>query len=365
MVHESISKSTYLEREGNMAEKRNYLQVVADVCRVFGTTTDRDKILHMIVGSAVEKMQAKAACLFMPTAQNQEYKVVAQKGLSQKYLRRGIGNVENIPKILLRKGYIYYPDVTVDTRLEKREEKRVEGLCSMLIIPVMVSGQIIGVLCIYTDKIKKFSETQIEFLSILAEQGGMAIENARLVEKIRENTKLFLDLAASISSSLDVKTILQTLTKDISKAIGVKAASIRLLDEERKILKLVASYGLSQKYLNKGPISAEKSIAEALKGNPVVVKNAKTDKGVQYKEEKAEEGIESILCVPIKSKNAVIGVFRLYSAEQRIFTDDEVMLVTALASQGGLAIQNASLYLMLKQDMKDLQDDIWSYRCWF
>jgi GAF domain-containing protein len=348
-----------------MADKQNYLQGIADVSRVLGATTDRDKILYMIVGSAVEKMQAKAACLFMPAARNQKYKVVAQKGLSQKYLRRGIGNVENITEIILKKGYIYYPDVTVDPRLEKWEEKKVEGIRSMLITPVMVSGQIIGILCVYTDKIKKFSETQIEFLSILAEQGGMAIENARLVEKIRENTKLFLDLAASISSSLDVKTILQTLTKDISKAIGVKAASIRLLDEERKTLKLVASYGLSQKYLNKGPIYTEKSIAEALEGNPVVVNNAKTDKGVQYKKEKAEEGIESILCVPIKSKNAVIGVLRLYSAEQRIFTDDEVMLVTALASQGGLAIQNASLYLMLQQDIKELKDDIWSMRCWF
>jgi GAF domain-containing protein len=130
-------------------------------------------------------------------------------------------------------------------------------------------------------------------------------------------------------------------------------------------LRLVASYGLSEKYLNKGPISAERSIAEALKGKPVVVKNASTDKGVQYKDEKKEEGIVTILSVPIKSKENVIGVLRLYSAVPREFTEDEIMLVTALAYQGGLAIQNASLYLMLKSDMKELKDEIWSHRCWF
>jgi GAF domain-containing protein len=205
----------------------------------------------------------------------------------------------------------------------------------------------------------------VEFLTILAEQGGMAIENARLVEKLRENTRIFLDLAASVTSSLDVKDILQTLTNDVAKAIGVKAATIRLLDEDNNTLRLVASYGLSEKYLNKGPISAERSIAEALKGKPVVVKNASTDKGVQYKDEKKEEGIVTILSVPIKSKENVIGVLRLYSAVPREFTEDEIMLVTALAYQGGLAIQNASLYLMLKSDMKELKDEIWSHRCWF
>ena len=49
----------------------------------------------------------------------------------------------------------------------------------------------------------------------------------------------------------------------------------------------------------------------------------------------------------------------------RVFTEDEIKLATAIANQGGLAIHNASLYLMLKEDIKDLRDDIWSHRLWF
>ena len=162
-----------------------------------------------------------------------------------------------------------------------------------------------------------------------------------------------------------MKTIFQTLTAEIAKGLGVKASSILLIDKDKQTLELVASYGLSEKYLNKGPISAEKSISDALKGKPVVIKDASTDKGVQYRKEKEEEGIASILSVPIKSKEEVIGVLRLYSGVPREFTDDEIMLVSALALQGGLAIQNASLYLMVQEDMKDLQDDIWSHRSWF
>ena len=78
-----------------------------------------------------------------------------------------------------------------------------------------------------------------------------------------------------------------------------------------------------------------------------------------------EEGIVTILSVPIKTKERVIGVLRLYSGVTRNFTRDEIMLVTALAYLGGLAIQNASLYLLCQVDIKDLKDELWSHRSWF
>ena len=348
-----------------MTKQSDYFTTITKVCRALGTTLDRDEILHLIVQSAVETMGGKAACLFLLDEEKGTYVPFAQTGLSKNYVHAGLDHVKKEIPVLLKKGCIHYRDAAADPRAENRGKKKAEGIASILVVPVMVKGKFIGTLCLYTSKMRDFSQQEVEFLTILAEQGGMAIENARLVEKLRENTRIFLDLAASVTSSLDVKDILQTLTNDVAKAIGVKAATIRLLDEDNNTLRLVASYGLSEKYLNKGPISAERSIAEALKGKPVVVKNASTDKGVQYKDEKKEEGIVTILSVPIKSKENVIGVLRLYSAVPREFTEDEIMLVTALAYQGGLAIQNASLYLMLKSDMKELKDEIWSHRCWF
>jgi signal transduction protein with GAF and PtsI domain len=131
------------------------------------------------------------------------------------------------------------------------------------------------------------------------------------------------------------------------------------------VLELVASHGLSKKYLNKGPVKIEKSVTEALQGNTVIIKDATSNKEVQYKDEKKKEGIASILTVPIKVKDEVIGVMRYYSETERDFTEGEVMLAEAVASLGGLAIHNASMYLMLKQDMQCLKEDIWSHRSWF
>jgi GAF domain-containing protein len=348
-----------------MTNKIDYFNTITQISRALGTTLNRDEILDLIVKSAVETMQAKAASLFLLDEGKGTYIPVAGTGLSKNYVHAGLDHVREIMPVLIRDGYIHYPDATQDPKAANREMKKKEGIVSVLVVPVMVQDRMIGTLALYTAKARTFAKREIEFLTVLAEQGGMAVEHARLIDKLRENTRIFLDLAAGINASLNLKDILQALTANVAKAIGVKAASIRLLDEERANLKLVASCGLSEKYLSKGPISAEKSISEALRGRPVVVKDASADKGVQYKKEKQEEGIVSILCVPIKAKEEVIGVLRLYSATPRDFTEDEIMLVTALAYQGGLAIQNASLYLMLKSDMKELKEEIWSHRCWF
>jgi len=112
-------------------------------------------------------------------------------------------------------------------------------------------------------------------------------------------------------------------------------------------------------------VSAEKGIPEALRNRPIVVKNVAADDGVQYRDEKKQEGIVSILSVPINAREDVIGVMRLYSGEPREFTEEDIMLATAMAHQGGLAIQNASMYLILQEDKKDLEEDIWSHRSWF
>ncbi|HZK13027.1 MAG TPA: GAF domain-containing protein [Desulfobaccales bacterium] len=151
---------------------------------------------------------------------------------------------------------------------------------------------------------------------------------------------------------------------DAKKAEGI--ASIRLLDETKETLELVAAFGLSKKYLQKGPVSAQKSIAQAMKnGKPVIILDAATDRRVQYRAMNQEEGIVTILAVPIKTKEKVIGVLRLYTKAVRHFTAEEIKLVTALAYLGGLAIQNASLYLLCQTEMKDLQEELWSHRSWF
>lgn len=344
----------------------NYLNTLSKVSRALGTTIKRDKLLDMIVKSAMEAMNAKAACLFLASGEAaDQYIAVAQTGLSKGYMHAVPGRMAPTMKLLKKEGFIHYRDAQSDERVQNKESKVKEGIGSILVVPVQSDSHVIGALTLYTSKIRDFSEQEIEFLTVLAEQGGMAVQKAALIEKLRNTTHMFLRMAASITASTDLKMILQTLTEDVAKVLLVKAATIRLLDENRVTLRLAASYGLSEKYLSKGPISAEKSIAQALQGKPVVVKDAATDAGVQYRNEKKEEGIVTILSVPIKSRDEVIGVLRLYSAVSRNFTEDEIQFVNAIAHMGGVAIQNMSMLAMLKDDVKDLRENVWIFKTWF
>jgi len=348
-----------------MTKELDYFRSICNVSKAFGTTLSKSELLDLIVNSAIETMSAKAACLFLADKEQDIFVPVAQQGLSDNYLHAKPLRAKDIVGAVLKGGYLAIRDATTDPRVENHEMKKAEGIASILDVPVTVNDKVIGILALYTADHRDFSPDEIDFLTALAEQGGMAIEHARLLERIRKNSTLFLDLAANINSTLDIKTILHNLTADICEALGMKGVLIRLLNRETGNLDLVASYGLSETFLNKGPVSAQKTMAQVLNGETVVIADVENDDRVQYRDAMLEEGIVSMVVVPVKAKEEVIGTMRLCSSVQRKFPEDMIMLVNALAQTGGLAIQNAAMYLALQNDMKNLKDEIWSHRSWF
>jgi GAF domain-containing protein len=348
-----------------MTTDKAYFQSFYKLSQAFGTAAGMDELLELIVKSAVETMSAKAACLFLADKKQDIFVPKAQHGLSENYLHASPLKARHIVDALAQKGSLVFEDAVTDPRLEHHAAKKAEGIASLLTVPVRTKGRCIGVLSLYTAKKRKFSKDEIEFLSALAASGGTAITNTRLLERIQNNSNLFLELATAINSSLDIKQILHGMSVETCKALGMEGVTIRLRNDDTGTLDLVASHGLSDRFVNKGAVSAEKSVAAALKGESVVIDDVANDKRLQYREEVLKEGIASMVCVPIRSKEAVIGVMRLYSKQKRKYPQDFLTTVNALAQTGALAIQNASMYLMLKEDHKSLEEDIWRHRAYF
>jgi GAF domain-containing protein len=350
-----------------MAPKTNYFKTMCNLGRAFGTARNRRELLALICRSAQETLRGKAACLYLIITGKEYMAPVAQHGLSEAYFRsRKSTLTRRIVPIIQEQGFFFTPDAPSDTRLDHREAKKAEGIAAIMAVPVMVKGRIIGVFCLFTDSPREYDEDEREFLMLLGQQAGGVMEHAHLIDQLRQETRLFFDLACNLSGSLEVRDILNAMTTDLARALGVKAASIRLLDESGENLELVAAYGLSEKYLKKGPVSARENLAPLLKGQKaMVIQDVTVDKRVQYRQMKQEEGVVTILSVPVKTKETAIGVLRLYSGVRREYTKDEIMLVTTLAYLGGLAIQNASLYLICQADMETLKKELWSHRSWF
>ena len=166
--------------------------------------------------------------------------------------------------------------------------------------------------------------------------------------------RVFHEVSRSILSVLDSKEVLRLIVKRIVPAMKLKAASLRLLNEKTNDLELAASRFLSKDYLRKGSLDADKSVPEVLKGKPVLILDAQNDPRIQYRKEKAEEGIASVLSVPVQIYNKVIGMLRLYTSSPRSFTEEEIEFASALGEMAGLAIINARMYEKEKEKLTKL-----------
>ncbi len=167
--------------------------------------------------------------------------------------------------------------------------------------------------------------------------------------------------ALTISSSLELDPVLQSVVKSITEAMEVKACAVRLLDPRTGQLQYNAGYGLSSNYLAKGPVDVEHSPidSEALRGAPVIIPDVSEDSRFQYKEAAKREGIVSVLCVPLEVHGKAIGVMRVYTSEPCTFHEDDIQFLTVLASLSALAIENASLYESLKRSYDGVMDVLW------
>lgn len=154
----------------------------------------------------------------------------------------------------------------------------------------------------------------------------------------------FMHITKAISASLDLKEVLHLIVKKACETTGSKGCTLMLLDEDGRRLEVKSSYGLSDQYVSKGPVSTDKSIADTLKGRPVIIEDAGSDPRVQYPREAKQEGIASIVSVPIILRENVIGALRLYTSVPCRFSEDDINFLSAIAMQSGIVIENARMY---------------------
>ena len=159
-----------------------------------------------------------------------------------------------------------------------------------------------------------------------------------------------------VGSARDLEEVAQQVVGELTDCLGLKGSALMLLDKRSKELKVAASYGLSQRYLNKGPLSSLKSITASLGEGPVAIYNVADDPRLQYPREAMIEGIASILSVPMVLKGKPLGVLRLYTSEPWEFTMPDLTFVTAIALMAGLVLENMRCTGAYKTSIELLKD---------
>jgi GAF domain-containing protein len=169
------------------------------------------------------------------------------------------------------------------------------------------------------------------------------------------NYETMLNVSKAISHSKDPEEVILMTVESIKTALQAKGCTLFLMNRQTNDLEVAASFGLSEGYLNKGPVSAFRSISQTLADGPVAVYDVTDDPRIQYPDEARQEGISSILSVPVLASGHIIGALRVYTAEPWEFAMDDINFVQAMAAMAGMAIDMARLYKGMKDSIEILK----------
>jgi GAF domain-containing protein len=334
-----------------MGMDAEYYRIFKEMSRTISSTLSVEQRLKKLAEGMVKALGVKGCTIRLMAEARRTLELAASHGLSGDYFRKGAVQADLSVSEAMVGRTVVIRDARTDPRIQYPEAARREGIVSILSIPIIVRGRVVGVLKLHATEEKNFTTEEVEFATSLAEHGALAIDNARLLDQAINEIqylKAVTEVAKALSSTLDAEKVLELIVTRAVQILNVKACSLRLLNPATGRLELACSHGLSTTYLNKGPVDRDRSIANSMDGEVASILDASTDTRLQYPEHARQEGIASLLSVPVFLKDKVIGVLRLYTSSPRKFSGSEIELAQSMAEFGALALQNARLHENLR-----------------
>ncbi|MEW6094901.1 MAG: HD domain-containing phosphohydrolase [bacterium] len=199
---------------------------------------------------------------------------------------------------------------------------------------------------------KNIEARKIHLFSIIGLISELCHQKYQLDRKNIELSGLF-DINKTIISTMDLRKVLMSIVNAASSTMGVKKCAIRLLDEKGETLVMTTSCGLSKEYLKKTEIKVGRSIVgRAVKQKkPMFVCNIEEDSRLEDPIRAKKEKIASLLSVPLIFQGRVLGTITIYSTQPHKYTSDEIALLSNLADQAAIAIENIRLFVLKKEGM--------------
>lgn len=330
-----------------MQQPIDYLRFLLDITKTITAALDPKEVFNLIVTKIPQVITVDAATIRLLDPSGRNLVLEAASGLSDTYLNRGPIDAEASVLAALEGTPIAISDAASDARIDYPEAARREGIQSILVAPIPIRGKINGVLRLLSRTRREFNPLEVEFVAALAEQCGIAIENARIYNEQQRQLNYFkavCEIGRAMGETRKLDTVLDLIVSKLPEVMNLKACTIRLIESEKGQMELRAAYGLSRDYLERGPLDDELATYFILKGEPVVIPDATTDIHTLYHKAAASEGVGSILAVPILVRGEPIGMLRLLTAKVRFFSSADINFAMAVAEQSGVAIQNAIDY---------------------
>ncbi|MGD9579710.1 MAG: GAF domain-containing protein [Syntrophorhabdus sp.] len=334
-----------------LEQKEQELRILHEVAKDISSNLELKELLSRIVTMIMNLVTADSCLIYLYDRQNDELILTAsskpkEKSIGRVKLKIGEGVTgwaakEKRPVVLPKEAY-------KDQRFKTFSSLEEDKYQAFMSIPILSKDEVVGVMNIRNMEAHNYPEHQVNLLFTVSRYLGSAIHNTIIYEEVIRKAKqldLLSEVSRTIVSDHYLKEILQLIVTMTAKVMDSQICSIMLLDEKRNELFIAATQSLSQEYLSKPNLKVGQSISGrvVLKKRPITVLDVTKESGYMYPDVARNEGIVSLLSVPMMVKDRAIGVINSYTKSEHKFRQEESSILQAVANQAAVAIENTHL----------------------
>jgi signal transduction histidine kinase/ligand-binding sensor domain-containing protein len=348
------------ELESQVADRTKELAALNAVAGVVNRSLDLDETLNDALDKTLQVTGIEAGGVYLLDEEARVLNIAAQRGLDPEL-------VENVDRLRVGEGFsghvvetgqpLIVRDIATDARLT-RMSAREGGFHSLAVVPLSSKGKVLGSLFAMTRGFREFSDEEVQLLTSIGNQIGVAVENARLFgaeQRRAEQFWLMNEVGRHITSIMDIDELLQTIIRLIRETLGHDRVSIGLVEGDELVYKAAKGTGweplLQHMRLRVGVDGVTGWVAS--RGEPLLVPDVSQDP--RFLPTGVSPPSQSELAVPLKTKEAVIGVLNVESAQLDAFDESDVAVLQSLANQAAIAIENARLLETERQRADELE----------
>ena len=358
-----------------LAEVREQLGATSEVLAVIGrSASDLDRVLETVVESARKLCGANAGQVFL--AYGDRFRLVYGSGMTAEYrefiadnpvvLERG----SLVGRVGLDRRATQITDVLADPDYGQTEAQRVAGFRTIMGVPMLLDGEVVGVLSVWRTQVDAFSDRAVEVLTTFAAQAALAVRTVDLVRTLESRTdelgrklhqlEALGTVGQAVSSSLNLTEVLNTIITQAVQLSGSDGGSIYEFDEDAREFRVETVCGTSPEAfdaLRRARIGLNDTFIgqAATLGRPLELTDLRDAPLDPHLSALAETGWHSLVAVPMLREGRIVGAMVIRRHTPGRVPQEIYDLLETFASQSALALINAQLYRQLERQSAALE----------